>query len=99
MVTMSETLITFAPILIFFLLALVIFWQIALSTEGKGRILTITSFLIWIFLTLLFCVFTLGYLSPHFGDETTEYFLAVLVYGVIGLGLVLLARFGKRIPQ
>lgn len=99
MLTLTEIIITFAPILIFLLLASVIFWQIAVTGKGKVRALTITSLLIWIFLTLIYCVFTLGYLAPHVGGGTGEYFLAVLIYGIIGLGLVFLARFGKRISQ
>ncbi len=96
MLTLSEIIITFTPILIFFLLASVIFWQIAVTGKGKVKALTITSLLIWISLTLLYCVFTLGYLAPHVGGRTGEYFSAVLIYGIIGLALVLLARYGKR---
>src|SRR5687767_14829548 len=96
MFTLSETIIFFSPILIFVLIAIVVLWQIAITGEGKTRFLTIASFLIWIFLTLVYCVFTLSYLSPHVGGKASEYFFGVLVYGIIGLGLVMVARYGKR---
>jgi hypothetical protein len=99
MLKVSEIISLFAPILIFFLIAMAVAWQIAETAEGKTRASTIIPFLFWIFLTLVFCVFTLSYLSPHSGGGIGIYFLEVFIYGMFGFGLVLLARHGKRKSQ
>lgn len=99
MLTPSEILGLFTPILLFAFVAFVVCWQIAKTAKGKVRGLTISALLIWILLTLLFCVFTLGYISPHVGGNTSRYFVGVLTYGIIGLGLVLLARSGNKNSQ
>jgi hypothetical protein len=96
MLTLSEIIITFTPILIFFLLALIISWQITLTAKGKVRVLSITSLIIWIFLTLVFCVFTLSYLSPHVSGGVGSYLLGVLVYGIIGLGFITCSDWKKN---
>jgi hypothetical protein len=105
MLTLSETIIFFTPIIIFILIFMVVIWKIILTADGEARFLTITTFLFWIFLTLLYCIFTLSYLigpdcvfcyEPRHLRIAGKYLIAVLVYGVIGLGLILLARHGKK---
>ena len=101
---MMETLIYFIPIFFFVLIAIVIVWQIVLTAEGQTRFATIATFLLWVLLTLLFCVFTLNYLigpdcvfcyQPTHFSIAIKYSLGVVLYGVIGLGLLAVAKLGK----
>jgi uncharacterized membrane protein len=95
MISLPEIIVFLAPIAVFLLTALIVFWQIALTAQGKVRFSTVVSSLIWVFLSFLFSIFTLSYLSPHVSGRS-DYFQGLLIYAAIGAGLILFSRAGKE---
>jgi hypothetical protein len=104
MLTLSEKIIFFTPIIFFFLIAAVVPFYIVLKSKTKTKSWTIASLVFWGFLTVLYCIFTLSYLVgpdcvfcylPRHLRLAAEYSVAVLIYGLIGFGLILGNRYRK----